>query len=583
MPLDSICLSALTGELSTRITGMKIDKVQQPERDLLLLSLRGNGESLRLLLSAGVGSARIHVTQESYEQPQTPPMFCMLLRKHLQGSRISELYQPPGERLVIINTDSFDEMGEPTKKNLVVEMMGRHSNFILVDSEERIIDCLRRVDADMSERRQVLPGMKYRLPPTQEKPDFFTADNEIWDSVWRSMNGDTPADKWILASFSGISPLICRELCYRACGESSPRISSIQDEEADRLRLAADALRESVSHREFAPVLLTEAGVPKEFSYMNIKQYSGIYDTEICHDFSSMLEAYYTRRDKAERVKRRASDMTKTIKNARDRIARKLANQRDELRQTAERETMRKSGDIITANIYRIKKGERFLEAEDYYEDGYPLIRIELDPLKTPQQNAAKYYKAYNKAKTAEIHLTEQIDKGEKELSYLGSVLDEIERAEGERDLMDIRRELTEAGYIKKQKSHKKMKQKETQPMHFVSSSGLDISVGRNNTQNDTLTLKIARKTDLWLHTQKIHGSHVIIRSNGVEPDETTIFEAASIAAYYSQGRDGTKIPVDYTPVRYVKKPSGALPGMVIYTDYKTVLVDPWDGVSPKA
>ena len=575
MPLDSICLSALTDELSGRICGMKIDKVQQPERDLILLSLRGNGENLRLLLSAGVGTARVHLTSASYEQPQTPPMFCMLLRKHLQGGRISAVNQPEGERLIIISVDTFDDMGEAVRKSLIVEMMGRHSNFILVDGDGLITDCLRRVDSLMSEKRQVLPGMKYRLPPSQDKPLFFSVSPDQRKELWSSADPSKTADKWILDTFSGLSPLICREICYRVLKDISPRIGTLSTDESKNFLLAIESFADSVSCKEFTPTLLTENTVPREFSFMPIKQYENMYCTESCEDFSKLLEAYYTRRDKAERIKRRAADITKTVKNARDRIVRKLNTQHGELEKTTERETLRCYGDLITANMYRLKKGDRVLEADDFYDESCPAVQIELDTLKTPQQNAARYYKNYTKAKTAEVHLTEQIRKGESEAAYLESVLDEIERAEGENDLVEIRRELVDSGYIKKQLSGKKVKIKESQPMSFFSETGFEILVGRNNSQNDVLTLKTARKADIWLHTQKIHGSHVIIRTNGVEIDEGTLESAASLAAYYSQARDGTKVPIDYTQVRYVKKPSGALPGMVIYTDYKTILAEP--------
>ena len=575
MPLDSVCLSALTDELSGRICGMKIDKVQQPERDLILLSLRGNGENLRLLLSAGVGSARVHVTSASYEQPKTPPMFCMLLRKHLQGGRISEISQPEGERLLIISVDTFDDMGEAASKKFIVEMMGRHSNFILVDEGGIITDCLRRVDSLMSEKRQVLPGMKYRLPPSQDKQNFFTVSHSHRSELWNDAEPSKTADKWLLDTFSGLSPLICREICYRALKDVSPRIENLLAEEKKDFLLAAESFADSVSCKEFLPTLLTENAVPKEFSFMPIKQYEHQYNSESCEDFSKLLEAYYTRRDKAERVKRRAADITKTVKNARDRVVRKINIQRSELEKTAEREVLRRYGDLITANMYRLKKGDRSVDAEDFYDESGPVVQIELDPLKTPQQNAAKYYKDYTKAKTAEIHLTEQIAKGETEAAYLESVLDEIERAEGESDLIEIRRELTESGYIKKQNSGKKVKIKESQPMSFFTETGFEILVGRNNNQNDVLTLKTAKKTDIWLHTQKIHGSHVIVRTDGREVDEKTLESAASLAAYYSQARNGTKVPVDYTQVRYVKKPGGSLPGMVIYTDYRTILAEP--------
>lgn len=572
MPLDAVVLTALTAELSKQITGMKIDKVHQPERDLILLSLRGGHDSCRLLISAGAGSARMHVTRSEFENPQTPPMFCMLLRKHLQGARIARLVQPEMERLVMIELDAYDEMGEPARKKLVLEMIGRSTNLILIGPQGHIIDCLRRVDAEMNAERQILPGLLYRLPPKQEKPCFFEVGAAERLELWSHVDQDIAADKWLLNTFSALSPLICRELCSRCFGDASPQICRLPQAQKDDFPRAMQALADAVDKREFIPYIITGDEKPRDFSFMAITQYGGGAQGVVFDSFSELLEAFYTKRDKAERARLRAQSVTKIVKTARDRVRRKLAAQKDELLGSAGRERLRRAGDLITANIWRMGKGDRVLRAEDFYDELCPVTEIELDSMKTPQQNAAAYYKSYNKAKAAERHLTQLIEKGETELDYLNSVLEELGRAEGERDLADIRRELVQAGYIRPQKNAKKERLQPSKPLVFRSSGGMQILVGRNNAQNDHLTTKLARRTDIWLHAQKIHGSHVIISCDGQTPDDTTLEEAASLAAFYSQGRDAGKIPVDYTQARFVRKPNGAMPGKVIYNDYSTVI-----------
>ena len=560
MPLDAITVTALRRELWEKLEGAKIDKVQQPERDMLILSLRGKTGNFRLLLAAGVGNARVHITRESMENPAEPPMFCMLLRKHLVGARIAALEQPDHERMLVFHLDTRDEMGDLSLKQLVVEMIGRSSNIILVGSDGRIIDCMRRMDFAGDSLRRLLPGMIYRLPPKQDKTDFFSSDADLCRQLTDRADRTVPPEKWLLDSFSGLSPLVCRELSYR-CGGSY-----------DTLPQQLDALQDAVAAGEFTPWLISEDGKPRDFSFMPIRQYGETVKGESFESFSQLLDAFYARRDRAERQRRRSHELSRSVKTLRDRLARKLAGQREELRRTEGREEIRKNAELITANMYRLKKGDRELLCEDYYEPDCPTVKIPLDALKTPQQNAAAMYKEYNKLKAAEEHLTVLIAQGEKQMDYLNSVLEELSRAETEKDVSDIRRELVETGYIKKQKGAKPEKIKAQAPMRFVSDDGLEILIGRSNTQNDELTTKTARRTDYWLHTQKVHGSHVIIRCDGLEPPERSIEQAASLAAYYSQGRDGGKVPVDYTMVRFVRKPSGALPGRVIYTDYKTIL-----------
>lgn len=562
MPLDAVTVSALAKELNERLEGGRIDKVQQPERDMLLLSLRAKGENLRLVIAAGTGNARAGITRGSFENPAEPPMFCMLMRKHLVGARILSVTQPEYERMLIFTLDTHDELGVQSEKKLAVELIGRSANAVLIGADGRIIDCMRRMDFAGDALRRMLPGMIYRLPPKQEKPAFFALDPAQRRALIAAADKTVPVDKWLMDSFSALSPLICRELAYR-CNNDYVNLPD-----------ACDALCEAVAAGELAPWLISIDGKPKDFSFMAISQYGPAAQLERYDSFSEMLDAFYTRRDRAEQQRRRSHDLTKTVRTLRDRQQRKLAAQYEELRRTEGREDIRHQAELVTANIYRLRRGDRSLECEDYYDPACPVVHIELDPLKTPQQNAAALYKEYNKLKAAEQHLTVLTREGERQLDYLNSVLDELERAETDRDLSDIRRELTETGYIRARKGGKAERVKPQSPMKFVSDDGLEILAGRSNAQNDELTLKLARRTDYWLHTQRVHGSHVIIRCEGEEPPPRTLEQAAGIAAYYSQARGAGKVQVDYTMVRNVRKPSGALPGKVIYTDHKTLLAE---------
>lgn len=574
MPLDSCFLSGLTLELSERITGARIDKVQQPERDLLILSLRmpsGNG---KLLINGGVGSARIHLTQGQFENPPSPPMFCMILRKHLTGARIRSITQPDFERLVYLDLDARDEMGLPVFRRLIVEMMGRQSNVILTDGDEIIIDCMRRVDSAMSTVRPLLPGMRYRFPAKQDRPSLpETGPEERRRILQHAVSGETLDDR-LLHAFSGLSPLICRELCYRALGDASPQIPALTSEQIEALLSETEMLVSCIRDRRYSPVLLMKDGKAKDFSFLPICQYQSAMICEARGGFSELLDEYYLRRDHAESMRHKAQSLIRTVKGQRDRAVKKLALQQEELQRSTDRDMLRRRADLIMSNLYQICKGDRVLKAVDYYDPEQPTVEIALDPLKTPQQNAAALYKQYQKAKTAEVHLTALIADGERNIQYLNSVLEELSRAESEQDLAAIRSELRETGFLRQEKGQKKGKLRPRAPLTFVSDAGLEILVGRSNQQNDELTHRIARRTDYWLHVQRIHGSHVIIRANDAIPDDFTIAQAASLAVYYSQARDSGKTPVDYTMVRNVRRPSGALPGMVLYTTYQTVLAE---------
>ena len=578
MPLDAIFLSALTAELNETLSGARVDKIQQPDREAVLLSLRtAFAGGKKLLLSASPNHPRIHYTAEKFEQPAQPPMFCMLLRKHLSNGRVLSLTQLPMERAVDLCIESADELGTVTQKHIWLELMGRNSNLILTGPDGRILDCLRRVDLEMSEKRQVLPGLFYREPPSQGKLDLRQETPEALRRALGSLSGPTAADTWLMDRYAGISPLIARELSYQLTGRTDADLS-LQDPAsfADALCAALHGLTSG-----FAPTILYRGDAAKDFSFRPIQQYEGYMRCETVSGFSALLDAYYSTRDREQRMRSRTQNLTRTLTTLRTRTERKLANQRRELEATHDRERLRQLGDIVTANLHAIARGQARLRAVDFYDPEMKEIEIPLNPAVSPQQNAAKYYKDYNRAKHAEIFLTEQIAKGETEASYLASVLDTLSRAETERDVSEIRAELTEGGYLRQTDRKKQMKTAPSRPMEFRSSDGIPILVGRNNRQNDLLTGKLAYKTDLWLHVQKSHGSHVIIACGGAPVPDQTVTEAAELAAWYSESRQGQNVAVDVCPVRQVKKPAGARPGMVVYENYRTVYVTP-DGALPE-
>lgn len=581
MPLDAVYLTSVAAELRSTLAGTKIDKIHQPARDEIIIALRSREGSFRLLLSANPARPRAHITTVSTENPASPPMFCMLLRKHLIGGRLTGITQPPMERVLDFSFLCNNELGEEVTRHLVIEIMGRNSNLILLGDDKRIIDCVRRVDYEMSEQRQVLPGLYYHLPPQQDKLNPMTVTLETLSTIVQSISSATRPDSFIMEHFSGMPPLICRELVSRF----DPEL-----EDLNSLSLASRYTFAAYLHQAFqqierghvAPYLLLKNGVSWDFTYMPILQYGTLVESHHQQSFSQLLDLFYAKQDAAARMKSKSQSIIKMISNLRSRATRKLEAQKKELLATADRDILRIRGELVTANLYRIERGATKLIAENYYDPALKAVEIPLSPLLSPQQNAAKYFKDYNKAKNAERYLTEQITKGELELQYFNSVLDALTRAETVADLSEIRQELIEEGYVKNSDRKKKMKVPSSKPLEFISSKGLPIRVGRNNRQNDMLTLKSSFKSDVWLHTQKIHGSHVIISCQGSEPDAITLQEAAKLAAYYSQAREGQNVPVDYTTVKNVKKPAGAKPGMVIYDHYNTLYVTPEDNLPDK-
>ncbi len=580
MPLDALCLSGVVAELKPILTGAKIDKVHQPGRDEIILALRlgrGNG---RLLLSASPNHPRLQMTELSRENPDAPPMFCMLLRKHLMGGRILSVEQPHLERIVELRLEVLDELGDRKERRLILEAMGRWANLVLVDDQGRIVDCLRRVDGDMSAQRQLLPGLFYRLPPAMDKADPTALDEEGWLRQVEQAPGESRVDHWLLDTFGGWSPLVCREIAFRAGGRVDVTFDELGPQGRVRVAEAAEMLLNSVKENSFMPTVISIEKRPKDFTFFPAEQYEEAGACAAYPTFSALMDRFYEQRENQERIRQKGQDLIRSVTNARDRTARKIANQQRELDATQDRERLRQFGDIITSNLHTMERGMATLRALDFYDPEGAEVDIKLDPLLTPQQNAAKYYKEYNKAKTAEEMLTIQLEKGRRELDYLNSVLENITLAEGERDLQEIRQELADTGYLRRQiKGKDKGRRLSPKPMEFRSTAGLRISVGKNNVQNDLLTCKQAFKSDIWFHTQKIHGSHVILWTGGAQPDLQSLNEAACLAAWFSQGRESGKVPVDYTPVKYVKKPAGARPGMVVYTTYETAWVTPDEGL----
>ena len=522
MPLDAVFLTACADELRARAVGCKIDKIQQPERDLLLLHLRGPGGGGKLLLSASPNHPRIHFTEHAPESPAQPPMFCMLLRKHLLGGRLVSIDQPPAERLLSLLFACTDELGQSCEKRLILELTGRGANLILTGPDGRILDCLRRVDLEASAQRQLLPGLFYHLPAVQDKREPFSVREDELAAMLRTAPEGAGADRWLLEHFRGLSPLLCRELSCAVFGGADAPLPAMAETAAQRLYDALQAL----SGAKKQPVLLLRDGQRWDFTCIPVAQYGDYVRCEYASDFSSLLDDFYSERERDERIRQKTQTLRRLLSNQHSRTLRRLETQKKELAATQDRERLRRLGDIVTANLYAIGRGQARLTAVDFYDPEMKMIDIPLNPALSPQQNAAKFYKDYQKAKNAEKVLRVQIEKGEQEAAYLSSVLDALSRAERARDVEEIRQELAEGGYLKQTGGKKQMKLPPSRPMRFRSSEGFAIYVGRNNRQNDLLTCKLAAKNDVWLHTQKIHGSHVIIETGGRQPSDQTVTEA---------------------------------------------------------
>ncbi len=568
MAFDAFYLSAVLDEIR-QLGECRVDKIHQPSRDTVLFHLKHKEGRTKLLFVANPTAPRLHLTDSTPENPAEPPMFCMLLRKHIGSAKLVEISQLPMERCAMFTFDCIDEMGDRVQKKLVAELMGRTCNIYLLSPDGRIIDCLRRIGLDESAKRPALPGMYYQPPEPVTKADPLKAD---YTAILTEAGADLLADR-LMDSLGGLSPLVCREAALFAAGDVDARVEGTDTAQpAEKLDLF---FREHLLHP--APYYYTQAdGTPKQFAFCPIRQY-GEYKT--CDGFSKLLDLYYSVRDRKDAIRQKGQAIRKTVSNLCQRLDRKLAIQEKELSATYDRERLRQLGDILMANLHAIQKGQSKARCVDFYDENMAEIDIPISVELSPQQNAAKYYKDYTRMKNAEIMLTRQIAVGETERSYLQSVLEELNRAGSEAELEEIRRELQEGGYIKADAGKRKMKQSKLSPMRFESTDGYPIYVGRNNHQNDELTFRMARKDDLWLHASKVHGSHVIIACAGATPPDNTITQAAQLAAYYAETAGGQNIAVDMTPVKQVKKISNGKPGMVIYHSYKTVIANPYPDI----
>ena len=569
MAFDAFFMKVVLDELRQTAAGARVEKIHQPSRDTLILHLRCQNSREKLLLAANPASPRLHLTQTSPENPDQPPMFCMLLRKHLSGARLAEIQQPPMERMARFLFDCTDEMGYPVQKQLVAELMGKTCNLYLLDSDGRILDCLRRVGLDESSRRAALPGLMYQPPEPVAKKDPATLTQEDLLQILTQPGADELSQR-LMDTVGGLSPLVCREAALFACGDIAARLTGCDPAPV------AEKLFAFFTQALEAPTPCYTAdreGTPRQFAFCRLEQYGG---WKTADSFGALLDMFYAVRDQKDSMRQKSQSLRKTVSNLCQRLRRKMALQEQELEATYDRERLRQLGDVVTANIHRIKKGQTVLQAEDFYDPDMTVIDIPLSPILTPQQNAAKFYKDYTRMKNAEKELTRQLELGEQELQYLESVLEELDRAATDAELEEIRSELSDGGYVRGDSGKKRMKQKKTQPMRFESTDGYPIYVGRNNRQNDELTFKLARKDDIWLHAQKVHGSHVIIACGGTTPPDDTVTQAAQLAAFYSEHKGGQNLPVDVTPVKQVKKAPGSKPGMVIYHTYKTVIVNPY-------
>lgn len=577
MAFDGVMMHYVKEEIKSVALDARVSQIHQPNRDELVIALRTKNGNKKLLVSSRANSPRICFTEHSIENPATPPMLCMLLRKRLGGAKLVDVRQIELERIMFLDFIATNELGDKVKLTLCVEIMGKYSNIILIDENDNIVDALKRVDFTMSTQRLVLPNIKYELPPKQDKLCILECSGR--DIVEKAIN--TPAEmrlsKALLSAMQGVSPIITRELEYMVGVDSNRELTVI-----DKLKLIekVDKLKEYIISGEKSPTMMIKPeGKPFDISFMDIMQYGEMASKKRFLDFSTLLDSFYYERDKAERMKVKGQDLLRLCSNIQDKLCRKIAVQEKELKDSLNRDKLRKKGDLLQANMYKMVRGQSFIDVEDYY-DNNKIVRIKLSPTLNPSQNVQKYYKDYRRAKTREEMLTVQIAKAKAELQYISAVQESLGRAESERELTEIRQELVDEGYLKNRNPKGRNKAlKLLPPKEYTSSDGFTIYVGRNNKQNDKLTLKTARNYDMWLHTKDIPGSHVIIVSDNREITDTAILEAASLAAYNSKAKESDNVPVDYTIVKNVSKPSGAKPGMVIYVNNKTVYVTPKESI----
>ena len=572
MALDGITLGLVKKELECYLIGSKIDKIHQPSKNELVFIMRTRNGAYRLYLSCDGQSPRVHLTRYNLENPKTPPMLCMLLRKRLLGATLTNIKQIQNDRILVFEFSGTTDIGDKTNYYVICEIMGQKSNIIFCDIDYKIIDAVKRIDEEKSSVREILPGLKYELPPIPNKRNILTDDAEIIVNAILNKS-EKMLSKAIIDTLEGVSPIVGREIAYRTVfGDKQTGL--LLEIEKERLSTEISVLKNEIIDNKCFYMLSSIDNVPFDFSFADIRQYGNALIKKEYESISELLDDFYFEKDKINRIKRKASDLFKILNNAVERTSRKINNRRLELEKSENREQLRIYAELITANQYRLTEKSSVYTVENYY-DNCNNIDIPVNPALNAQQNAQKYFKEYKKATNAEKLLHNLIEEGEQELVYLDTVLDTLSRADSDREITEIRDELEKGSYVKSRKGNKQKKDKPLPPIEFKSSDGFTIFVGRNNVQNDILTLKTAKNYDMWLHVQKHAGSHTVIVADKKDITETAIFEAACIAAYHSKAKDSSSVAVDYTLVKNVKKPTGAKPGKVIYNTYNTVYVTP--------
>ncbi len=576
MPFDGIVTKCIVNELNLLLSGGRVDKVFQPEADEIVLLIRSKGQNYRLVASANASYPRLHITTAQKENPQVPPVFCMLMRKHVAGGKLLDISFHDYERVISINIESVNELGDLSIKRLVVEIMGKHSNIILLNSEDKIIDSIKHVDSDVSSVREVMPARHYVLPPAQDKQ---LPENISPDSIFQNEKASTAKhiEGLMLDIIKGFSPYTCRDICTGAGVNPKTPVAKLSDSEKEDIISSLRIYINKIKSNVFEPCIVYQDSnflKPADFYCFKPLQPSVLKQYEL---LSVALDDYYSLRDTNERLGQRKGDVVKVVKNGIDRCDKKIAIFHEKLREVADREKLQLYGELLTANIYCISSGTKSARVLNYYSENEEYIDIPLNEYKSPQDNAQRYFKQYSKAKSTHLNVMQQLEDTLSELKYLESVQTMLENCSSNQEIDEIRQELIDQGYIKSsvRNSKKKKQEKPSSPLEFVSSDGFQILVGKNNKQNDMLTLKTAASYDLWLHTKNIPGSHVIIRTDRNEVPDSTLLEAATLAAYHSSARMSYNVPVDYTSVKNVKKPGGAKPGMVIYESFKTINVTP--------
>lgn len=584
MALDGLVIHSIVDELHKKLLGGKIDKVYQPENDEVVLHIRNNKENFKLVLSCSASNPRVYLASDyKKENPINAPMFCMLFRKYIQGGNIVNVSQVDFERIIKISVESFDELKEKTTKDIIIEIMGRHSNIILThSSNNKIIDSAKRIPPSVSRVRQILPGQTYVLPPKQDKLNPIT-DISLNSFVDTLSSFDGPIFKAIYSKFLGISPVIAKEICFRANIDENLLVSEISSDDISKIYKEFHNLFKHIKDNIYNPCMVIDTSIDKvlDFSCINLSLFSNL---SIINDYSisKILENYYATKDIKDRIHQRSSDLRKSISIKLDRLYNKLNKQEKELIESENADIYKIKGELITSYIYMIEKGMESVDVANFYDSEYKNIKISLNTNFTPSENAQKYFKKYNKLKTAKKEITSQMEITKEEIDYLENIMLSIENCENLAELMDIREELGKVGYLRSKNNSKKETKLTTKPHEFVSSNGFKILVGKNNKQNDHLTLKVASNEDIWMHTKNIPGSHVIIKTEGKEVPDETIFEGAMLAAFFSKSKMSSQVPVDYTKKKNVKKPNGAKPGMVIYDTNNTIYVTPTEELVAK-